>query len=96
MTSFFAFDLKKANESLDLQTAFVQELQKLGAPAAKGRAEGPKGLTARWLGILLRPLEHVTKYYGTIAQVTINRVLESPLRPRPIAAEPPAEAVPAE
>lgn len=93
MTSFFAFDLKKANESLDLQTALVQELQKLGAPAAKGRPDRSKGSASRWLGILLRPLEHVTKYYATIAQVTINRVLESPLRPRPVLAEPvPAEA----
>jgi hypothetical protein len=44
----------------------------------------------------LRPLEHVTKYYGTIAQVTINRVLESPLRPRPVPVEQPAEGVAAE
>jgi hypothetical protein len=38
--------------------------------------------------MILRPLEHVSKYYGTIAQVTINRVLESPLRPRPVTPEP--------
>jgi hypothetical protein len=96
MTSFFAFDLKKANESLDLQMALVQELQKLGGPAAKARGDRPKGAASQWLGIVLRPLEHVIKYYGTIAQVTVNRVLESPLRPRPVPAEPPAEGVPAE
>jgi hypothetical protein len=88
MTSFFAFDLKKANESLDLQTALVQELQKLGGAGATDRADRSKGSTSRWFGILLRPLEHVIKYYGTIAQVTINRVLESPLRPRPVPTEP--------
>jgi len=32
----------------------------------------------------------VSKYYGTIAQVTINRVLETPLRPRPAGREPAA------
>ena len=88
MTSFFASDLKKANESLDLQMALVQELQKLGGSAAKGRGDRPKGSASPWLGIVLRPLEHVTKYYGTIAQVTVNRVLESPLRPRPAPVEP--------
>jgi hypothetical protein len=39
----------------------------------------------------------VSKYYATIAQVTINRVLETPLRPRPAVREPsPATETPVE
>jgi len=82
MTSFFASDLKKANEALDLQMALVRDLRQLGLPPARSRANSPKA-PSNLLGMILRPLEHVSKYYGTIAQVTINRVLESPLRPRP-------------
>src|SRR6267143_1718610 len=78
MTSFFASDLKKANEALDLQLALVRDLRQLGLPPARGRANSPKA-PSNLLGMILRPLEHVSKYYGTIAQVTINRVLESPL-----------------
>src|SRR2546429_5967689 len=83
MTSFFASDLKKANESLDLQMALVRDLRQLGSPPARGRADSRKAPSSNLLGMILRPLEHVSKYYGTIAQGTINRVLESPLRPRP-------------
>src|SRR5947208_2935402 len=87
MTSFFASDLKKANEALDLQMALVRDLRQLGLPPARSRANSTKA-PSNLLGIILRPLEHVSKYYGTIAQVTINRVLESPLRPRPAHPEP--------
>jgi len=87
MTSFFASDLKKANEALDLQMALVRDLRQLGLPPARSRANSTKA-PSNLLGIILRPLEHVSKYYGTIAQVTINRVLESPLRPRPTPQEP--------
>src|SRR5207245_9791612 len=44
--------------------------------------------------IVLRPLEHVAKYYGSIAQITINRALERPVRPRAPGVEPPAAVEP--
>src|SRR5213596_4105070 len=38
MTSFFASDLEKANEALDLQLALVRDLRQLGLPPARSRA----------------------------------------------------------
>jgi len=88
MTSFFATDLKKANESLDLQAALSGELHRLGLSAAGPRPDRRKAPSASGLlSLVLRPIEHVAKYYGTIAQLTINRGLETPLRPRPIIPE---------
>lgn len=83
MTSFFASDLRKANEALDLQKSLVGELRRLGPSTgpAGGRRKATPG--AGPLQVVLRPIEHVAKYYGTIAQVTMNRGLESPFRPRP-------------
>lgn len=39
----------------------------------------------------MRPVAHVAKYYGTIAQLTINRSLEEPMHPAAVRAhaEPP-------
>lgn len=88
MTSFFASDLKKANESLDLQASLVAELRRLAPSGAGIRRDNRKvSSSPGLLGIVLRPIEHVVKYYGTIAQLTINRGLESPLRPRAAATE---------
>jgi phosphate uptake regulator len=95
MTSFFASDLEKANEALDLQKVLVRELRSLGASA--GNRAGPRKTSPQALGLILRPLEHVSKYYATIAQVTLNRVLETPLRPRPAVRGPsPATETPVE
>ena len=82
MTSFFATDLKKANESLDRHAALVEELGRLasngGGEPSRSRSIPPAN---RLLSSVLRSLEHASKYYATIAQITINRGLESPLRP---------------
>ena len=91
MTSFFASDLQKANESLDLQAAFVRELREYASSNSGTRSRsGKSSPSANLLALILRPLEHVTKYYGTIAQLTINRGLESPLRHRAAATGPTA------
>jgi phosphate uptake regulator len=89
MTSFFASDLEKANEALDLQAALVRDLRQLATSVGDDQPERRRS-SANALGVVLRPLEHASKYYATIAQVTINRVLETPLRPRPAAKEPAA------
>lgn len=98
MTSFFASDLKKADESLDLQAALVEDLHRVGSDGFEAGSDPRKiSSAARLLGSVLRPIEHVSKYYGAIAQITINRGLETPLRPRAPPApkesvsEPPAE-----
>ncbi|MGI0148512.1 MAG: PhoU domain-containing protein [Thermoplasmata archaeon] len=92
MTAFFASDLKKANESLDLQAALVGELHRLDPRVAGARPDARRASSASGLlAMVVRPIEHVAKYYGTIAQLTINRGLESPLRPR--ASVPTAESV---
>jgi phosphate uptake regulator len=82
MTSFFASDLKKANESLDLHASLVAELDRFGSNGVEpSRARKPAS-AHRLLASVLRSIEHASKYYGTIAQITINRGLESPLLPR--------------
>ena len=81
MTAFFASDLKKANEALDLQGALTREMRALGTPIP-GRPNRGKPAPGRdLLSVVVRTVEHVTKYYGTIAQLTINRVLELPSQP---------------
>jgi phosphate uptake regulator len=89
MTSFFATDLKKANESLDLHAALLAELDRLGS---NGTEAAPRSRQAvppnRLLSSVFRAIEHASKYYATIAQITLNRGLESPLRPRVPAATP--------
>jgi len=91
MTSFFASDLQKANEALDLQAAFVRELREYASSNSGARPRaGRSPPSPNLLALVLRPLEHVTKYYGTIAQLTINRGLESPLRHRAAATGPTA------
>jgi phosphate uptake regulator len=93
MTSFFATDLKKANESLDLQAGLVETLQRVRSEAFEAPAGSRQATsTARLLASVLRPVEHVSKYYVTIAHITIHRALESPLRPR--VPSPPKEAPP--
>jgi phosphate uptake regulator len=96
MTAFFANDLAKAIEALDRQAALIREVRTHAAtkaPARGGRRSGPSRLNG-FAQIVLRPIEHVTKYYATIAQITVNRALESPARPRPRGAEgaPPPDA----
>jgi phosphate uptake regulator len=82
MTSFFATDLKKANDSLDLHAALLQELSRLASNGGAEPSRSRKPPANRLLSSVLRSLEHASKYYATIAQITINRGLESPLRPR--------------
>jgi phosphate uptake regulator len=83
MTSFFASDLKKANESLDLQAALVEDLHRVRSNGFESGSDPRKASSAaRLLASVVRPIEHVSKYYVTIAHLTIHRALESPLRPR--------------
>ncbi len=79
MTSFFAMDLETANEALDLQASLVAKLKALGTAPSTRRERLPASARLEWA---LRPAEHIAKYYRTIAQITINRCLESPLRAR--------------
>src|SRR5437899_1769849 len=91
MTAFFANDLAKANEALDRQAALTRDIRAAAGPGSRPR-HGQTGGSSRSNGlfqIVLRPLEHVAKYYGSIAQITINRALERPVRPRPPGVESP-------
>src|SRR2546425_1071234 len=85
MTAFFANDLAKANEALDRQAALTRDIRAVtgsGSRPRRGQVAGPSRSNGLFQ-IVLRPLEHVAKYYGSIAQTTINRALERPARPRP-------------
>src|SRR3989449_5077792 len=91
MTAFFANDLAKANEALDRQAALTRDIRAAAGPGSRPR-HAQTGGSSRSNGlfqIVLRPLEHVAKYYGSIAQITINRALERPVRPRPPGVESP-------
>ncbi len=80
MTSFFTSDLEKANDALDAKDALEAELKRFGsaAPGLKCDRRGNICSTCTFVHAVLKPIEHVTKYYGTIAQITINRSLEPP------------------
>ena len=91
MTAFFANDLGKANTALDRQAALIRDIRAAAESGPRSRspqARSPPRSNGLFQ-IVLRPLEHVAKYYGSIAQITINRALERPVRPRPAGAEPP-------
>ena len=96
MTAFFANDLAKANEALDRQASLIRDIRGAAGSGSPGRRRQTGG-PSRWNGLfqlVLRPLEHVAKYYGSIAQITINRALERPVRPRPAGGEPLPSAEP--
>jgi len=82
MTAFFTMDLEKANEALDLKASIEADLREITnlIPNMKCDRRGPICTTCTLLRAVLRPIEHVAKYYGNIAQVTINRSLEG-IRP---------------
>src|SRR5438132_397006 len=91
MTAFFANDLGKANTALDRQAALIRDIRAAAESGPRSRspqARSPPRSNGLFQ-IVLRPLEHVAKYYGSSAQITINRALERPVRPRPAGAEPP-------
>lgn len=88
MAAFFANDLKKANEALDRQERLVREIRSYMPSGFSVRANQKRPVVSDGLfQLVLRPIEHVTKYYGTIAQITINRALESTPKPRATATE---------
>src|SRR6266571_4898098 len=96
MTAFFANDLAKANEALDRQAALTRDIRAVatsGSRPRRGKTNGPSRSNGL-IHLVLRPLEHVAKYYGSIAQITINRALERPVRPRPTGVEAPASGEP--
>jgi phosphate uptake regulator len=78
MTAFFTSDLTKANEALDEVAAFEAELRELASsvPLLRCDRKGEFCTTCTLLRSVLRPVEHVAKLYGTIAQLTMNRSLE--------------------
>ncbi|OGS60036.1 MAG: hypothetical protein A3K59_08870 [Euryarchaeota archaeon RBG_19FT_COMBO_69_17] len=91
MTSFFTSDLVKANDALDAKSALEAEIRQLNGTIPEMRTSGKPGdfcATCILLRSVLRPIEHVAKYYGTIAQLTINRSLEEPATRRPGAVQP--------
>lgn len=79
MTSFFTSNLEKADHALDLKDALEAELRSFSqASGLKCDGKGAICGTCTFLRAVLRPVEQVAKYYGTIAQITINRSLEPP------------------
>lgn len=86
MTAFFAMDVEKANEALTLQTSIESDLREVGPVSRTPRKE--RAAVSAQLAWAFRPLDHVAKSYGTIAQITINRCLESPMRPRVVVKDP--------
>ena len=77
MTAFFTSNVEKAEDALDLKDALERELRAFSqSPGLKCDGRGTICGTCTFLRAVLRPLEQVTKYYGTIAQITINRALE--------------------
>ena len=98
MTAFFANDLAKANEALDRQAALTRDIRAAGGPGSRP-SRAPTGGQLRSNGlfqIVLRPLEHIAKYYGSIGQITINQALERPVHPRAAGVEPPPSGEPAD
>lgn len=80
MTSFFTSNLEKAEDALDLKDALEKEIRSFSQSSGL-KCDGRGGSicsTCTFLRAVLRPMEQVTKYYGTIAQITINRSLEPP------------------
>ena len=79
MTAFFTSNLEKAEDALDLKDALEEEIRAFSrSPGLKCDGRGTICSTCTFLRSVLRPMEQVTKYYGTIAQITINRSLEPP------------------
>src|SRR2546429_285394 len=98
MTALFANHLAKANEALDRQAALTRDIRAAGGPGSRP-SRAPTGGQLRSYGlfqIVLRPLEHIAKYYGSIGQITINRALERPVHPRAAGVEPPPSGEPAD
>ncbi len=96
MTAFFTSNLEKADDALDLKDSLERDLKAFSqASGLKCNGKGGVCSACTFLRAVLRPLEQVAKYYGTIAQITINRSLEPPKgeMTRPPAAAP-AAAVP--
>jgi phosphate uptake regulator len=80
MTSFFASDLKKANQGLDRQAALIREMRGLLDSASSDRSNSRRPASGfNLLPLVIRSVEHVTSYYASIAQITINRALETTL-----------------
>ncbi|HYM39986.1 MAG TPA: phosphate uptake regulator PhoU [Thermoplasmata archaeon] len=77
MTAFFTSNLEKADDALDLKEALEKDLKAFSQSSGlKCNGKGGICSTCTFLRAVLRPIEQVAKYYGTIAQVTINRSLE--------------------
>lgn len=83
MNGFFASDLTTANEALKAVSSLEVALRRLetSVPSMKCDRKGDFCSTCTLLRSVLRPISHIVKYYGTVAQITINRALEgAPVR----------------
>ena len=93
MTAFFTSNLEKADDALDLKDALESQLKAFSQDSGlKCNGKGGICSTCTLLRTVLRPIEQVTKYYGTIAQITINRSLEPPRGEMGVSASLPASA----
>lgn len=82
MNAFFASDLPKANEALHAASDLEGQLGRLEASIPQMRCDRKADFcsTCSLLRAVVRPLHHITKYYATVAQITINRSLEEVAR----------------
>src|SRR5437016_14563966 len=62
MTSFFASDLEKANEALDLQSTLVRDLHQLAVSIGNDHRESKRSSSSNARTLVLRPLEPVSDY----------------------------------
>jgi phosphate uptake regulator len=93
MTAFFTSNLEKADDALDMKDSLEKELKAFSqASGLKCDGKGAICSTCTFLRTVLRPIEQVAKYYGTIAQITINRSLEPPKGSLGVAPAAPAPA----
>jgi phosphate uptake regulator len=83
MNAFFAGDLGLANDALDMQGELASKLGVLVGQVPSFRCTPGEDFcaTCTLLRSILRPVEHISKLYATIAQLTINRIMETTTRP---------------
>lgn len=81
MSSFFASDLMGANQALEIAKQAEKSIEDLSraTPDFKFKENVDFCGTCLAMRSILRPMQQISKYYSSIAQITMNRVLENPL-----------------